>query len=92
MVKPETVVKLDQPIEHGSDTIRELVIRRPKAKDFRELPADPGMGDILSFAGDLASQPPSVIDELDVADMLKVVDAVGKFIPGGQATGGNRSA
>ncbi|PSJ23577.1 phage tail assembly protein [Halomonas sp. ND22Bw] len=92
MVKPETVVKLDQPIEYGSEKIHELVIRRPKAKDFRELPAEPDMGDILTFAGDLASQPPSVIDELDVADMMKVVDAVGKFMPGGQKTGGNSSA
>ncbi|WP_251976715.1 phage tail assembly protein [Salinicola avicenniae] len=92
MVKPEIVIKLQEPIQHGSEEIRELVIRRPKARDFRRLPMEPAMGDMLNLAGDLAGQPPSVIDELDVADMLAVVQEVGKFMPDGPATGDSKSA
>lgn len=92
MVKPETVIKLQVPIEYGKDSIRELILRRPKARDFRSLPMEPSMGDMLNLAGDLAGQPPSVIDELDVADMLAVVEEVGKFMPSTQETGDKPSA
>lgn len=90
MVKPEIVIKLKLPIEYGSETIRELVLRRPKAKDFRSLPMDPAIGDMLDLAGDLAGQPTSVIDELDVEDMMAVVDELGKFMPSGPEDGAKR--
>lgn len=90
MVKPEIVIKLKLPIEHGSETIRELVLRRPKAKDFRRLSMEPGMGEMLDLAGELSGQPPSVIDELDVADMLAVAEELGKFMPSGPEDGAKR--
>ena len=92
MVKQEIVVKLKVPIEQGTEKIHELVLRRPKARDFRGLPMEPSLGHVLDLAGDLSGQAPSVIDELDVEDMMEVVGVLEKFMPGGQETGGKRSA
>lgn len=87
MVKAETVVKLTLPIEHGSEMIRELVMRRPKAKDLRSLPMEPSMGDMLDLAGDLTGHPPSVIDELDIDDVMAITKVLENFMPSGQGTG-----
>ena len=81
------VVKLKEPIEFGSQTITELAFRRPKAKDFRQFPGTPNMGDILDLAGRLCGQPKAVIDELDVVDMTEVARVVEGFIPAGRGTG-----
>lgn len=80
-------VKLREPIQFGSETITELTLRKPKAKDFRNMPAEPNVGDLLNLAGRLSGQPPSVIDELGVDDMLEVLGIVEVFIAGGRATG-----
>lgn len=85
--KGERTIKLAEPIQFGSETIEELVFRKPKAKDFRSMPVDPGVGDLLNLAGRLAGQPPSVIDDLSVEDMLAVLEIVEGFIPAGRETG-----
>lgn len=84
-------LKLKEPVQFGSETIAELTLRKPKAKDFRKMPAAPGVGDLLDLAARLAAQPPSVIDELCVEDMEAVLDAVSGFMPSGPATGGTAS-
>lgn len=86
------VLKLKEPIQQGSEQIAELTIREPKAKDLRKLPATPNTGDILDLAGRLCGQPPSVIDELSMADTAEVLDIVGNFMELGQKTGKKDSA
>lgn len=80
-------VKLREPITFGTQVIDELVIRKPKGKDFRQLPMEPGMGDILDLAGRLSGQPKPIIDELGAEDLLEVMNVVGGFLPGGPGTG-----
>lgn len=82
-----TTIKLRSPIKHGSETITELSIREPKAKDLRKLPMQPNMGDIIDLAGRLAAQPPSVMDELSAADLSEVAEVIGNFIGVGPGTG-----
>jgi hypothetical protein len=82
-----TVIKLKEPIQNGTDRIVELTIRAPKAKDFRKLPMNPNMGDILDLVSRLSGQPPSVIDELGVEDLSAVSGVVENFIPGGRGAG-----
>ena len=86
----ETTLKLKHPIEFGSETISELVVRRPKARDFRGLPAKPTFGDILDMAGKLVGQPKAVIDDLDTEDLMPLMDMVGDFLPSSLTTGKNR--
>lgn len=80
---------LKEPVEFGKEKIEKLEFRAPKAKDFRKLPLQPNMGDMLDLAGRLANQPPSVMDEISAEDMMRVLDIVGKFMPDGPATGEN---
>lgn len=72
-------LELKEPIVHGSEKIESLEFRKPKAKDFRGLPAQPNTGDLLDLAGRLCGQPKSVIDELGVEDMKEVLTVVGNF-------------
>lgn len=92
MAGPATVtVQLKEPIAFGSELVTVFVIRRPKAKDFRRLPAAPAFGDILDMAGQLAGQPKAVVDELGVEDLQEVIRIVGDFMPAGRETGGTPS-
>jgi hypothetical protein len=86
MAEP-VVVKLKEPIAFGSETITELRLRKPKAKDFRRMPMTPGVGDLLDLAGQLSAQPKPVIDELGAEDLMEVLECVGGFFPGGLGTG-----
>lgn len=92
MSKKEITVTLATPVEHGSETIEKLTLRRPKGKDLRKLPMEPELGDILDFAGRLAGVTPSVMDEMDAADVVAVAEAVADFLPSGPATGASGSA
>jgi hypothetical protein len=87
-VSDRIVLKLTKPITFGEQVIDELALREPKAKDFRRMPMNPALGDLLDFAGQLAGQPKAVIDELGPVDMLTVLQRVGDFFPGGPVTGG----
>lgn len=76
-------ITLKHPIEHGNETISVLNIQQPKAKHLRDMPIEPNTGDLLDLAAKLAKQPPSVIDELTMYDMTKVLTVVGNFIDSG---------
>lgn len=79
---------LKKPIKLSeTESVTELNIREPKAKDFRDLPMQPTMGDILDFAAKLCGQRPAVIDELGVDDMLALSEAVTVFMPAGLEIG-----
>ena len=81
-------VRLSESIKLGSEIIASLEFRKPRAKDFRTFPQNPNTGDLLNLAGRLCGQPPSVMDELCVEDMVEVLHVVENFIEGGQKTGG----
>lgn len=80
-------ITLKTPIQNGTEEIKELVVRKPKARDLRRLPGNPKTGDILDLAGGLVGHPPSVIDELDIEDTMALLEAVTDFLPGIQRTG-----
>lgn len=80
-------LKLKEPVQFGSDTISELILKKPKAKHFRNLPSQPDVGDILDLASKLCDQPPSLIDELGVEDMAALLEVVHDFFPSSLGTG-----
>ena len=73
-------IRLEEPVQFGSETISELELQKPKAKHFRTMPAEPTTGDLLDLAGRLSGQPPKVIDELSIGDMKKVLETVAGFL------------
>jgi hypothetical protein len=82
-----TTITLKEPIEFGSETVRELTLRKPKAKDLRRFPMAPTMGDILDLVCVLTGRQKVIIDELGVEDLAAIAEVVGGFIPGGPGTG-----
>ena len=87
-----TSIELKVPIVYGSATIKELIFMDAKAKHFRDLPMEPKVGDLLDVAAKLSNQPPSVLGELDPADLGEVLSLVGKSVEGGLPTGKSPSA
>lgn len=85
------VVTLKVPVQFGTETVTEFRLRRPKAKDFRRMPMEPKLGDLIDLAGSLAGQPKAVVDELDFEDLGKVLEVVGGFVPGGRESGSTAS-
>lgn len=78
---------LKEPIQFGTQRIEQFTIRKPKGKDFRGMPVEPNIGDLLDLAGRLAAQPKAVMDELGPEDLAEVLGVVGDFFPGGPGTG-----
>jgi len=88
MAEPIKTIPLEYPVEHGQETITELVfMRRPKAKDFKGLPMQLGFDELMTILGRLTGQPPSVIGEIDTTDLMNAVEVVTDFLPSGQTTG-----
>ncbi|WP_374342572.1 phage tail assembly protein [Azonexus sp.] len=81
-------IPLAHPITYGDKTISTLILRRPKAGDFRGLKGmDMPFDMILDFAASLSDLSPAVIDRLDVEDMPKLIEVVSGFLGGFPATG-----
>lgn len=88
----KTTIKLNTPIEAHGNTVSELTLRAPKAKELRDLPIKQNMtmGDLYGIAAACADVPPSSIDQLDAADIMKVMEVVGGFL--GLGTGETQSS
>ncbi len=78
---------LQQPIQQGSASITEFTIAPPKAKHFRGISTEMSMSDMLDLAGKLSGQPPTVIDELSVIDMQRLMTEINRFLGHSPATG-----
>lgn len=80
-------LKLEKPIKWGNDLIETLIFRDVIAKDLRNLKLNSiQFGDILDLAAKLTGHPPSVIDQLTISDVGKVVEHVGKLLDLGTLT------
>jgi hypothetical protein len=76
-------VPLSQPLKlKGGSEITELVMARPKARHLRTMPmvSKPSMNMILDLAAELAGLTAEEIDELEAADAMEVVVALGPFL------------
>lgn len=82
------ILQLKEPVKQGSETITQLEVRNPRAKDLRKFPTQAkNLGEMLDFAGHLCAQPPSVIDELSLEDAMKLFEVIMSFLPDGLKTG-----
>lgn len=83
----DMVIPLTKPIKFGEETISELKLREPVARDFRELNATKPFGMMLDLAAILSGVPASAIDQLNAADTMTVCNKVGAFLPDAPKTG-----
>lgn len=88
------VVTLHFPLNSGKETITELTIRRPRAKDLRKMDNSKG-GDIgkgLALLVDLSRRAATEIDELDSADVQLCTEVMGFLQQPPRRTGASSSA
>ena len=88
MKKQPITVKLQDPIEFGSETISELILQVPKAKHIKTINVqNPSIADILKIASKLSLVSEAALDELTIDDMVAVSDAVGNLLGSGLEIG-----
>jgi|AVFP01.1.fsa_nt_gi hypothetical protein len=79
-VKDVTIVKLDDPIEWGDETISEIKLKKPRGKHIKNLGDDIKVGDMLKIASKVSGVSMGVFDELSSSDCMKVAEAVGELL------------
>lgn len=81
-------ITLENPIKWGEDeVIKEVNLRKPKSKDLRGLKSDLGFTELLDLTVKVSDQPRGVIDELEGADIMNVLEVVGDFFGVGLKAG-----
>lgn len=88
----EKVVKLSSPVTIAGKTTAELTLHEPKAKHLRgvkiNLDGSLDMDMLLELAATLTGELPAVIDELSIADLAALGNAVIDFLPVGMRPAG----
>lgn len=87
----EVTVKLKEAVIDGSDTITEIVIRRPLAKELKKMRfggSDMGYQpeQILEIAAECSKYTMRVFDKLVFQDMVQVIEAVSGFLSAGESS------
>lgn len=88
------VVSLHFPLKSGKETLSELTIRRPRAKDLRKMESAKGgaIDKALSMLADLSGRPRSEVDEMDASDVELVTEVMGFLQQPPRRTGAVSSA
>lgn len=75
-------ITLQFPIESEGQTLEEIPLRRPKARDLKKMETGKG-GEIaksIDLIANLAEIPSSAVEELDAADFQAVSEVVAGFL------------
>ncbi len=80
-MEKETVT-LQRPVTHQGVEYSELSMRRPKARDSRDAQRGGGSAADSEFRmfSNLCEVPPDVIEELDMADYVRLQDVYQRFL------------
>ena len=88
----EIRVELEYPIQVGGQTVRELVLARPKMRHLRAIESEPG-GELERTAravAELTGLSRRAVDEIDATDVARIGEAlaklVGKVLPTGETS------
>lgn len=82
-------IELTEPVKYGAADVTEIVFSEPlRGKHLKGIDITrPSTDDLVRIASKLSKYPPHVIDELVVADYLRVIGTVSDFFGAGQETG-----
>lgn len=87
-LKYPIVTRLRGPDGEREETVRELTLRRVKARDIRAVDAQTGeVAKTLALLSQVTDQPAHIIDELDMEDIVGLGELVGDFLPASLGTG-----
>lgn len=81
MMSERRTITLKHPIDHGSETITVLTIRRGRAGDLRgiKVGAELALDDLIKIAARMTGQPTQVIEKLDGEDCGEVLAPAAVF-------------
>ncbi|WP_410542342.1 phage tail assembly protein [Wolbachia endosymbiont of Tetranychus urticae] len=76
-----TTVKLDNPITVDGISVSELNVRRPKVRDYLAMERTDGsdLSKEITLTANLTSTTKEAIEELDIADYVKVQEVLKDF-------------
>ena len=83
----DEVIVLDYPIKYGEETVREVGLKRPKAKHLKNIVGKTEPEQAFNLAVKLSGRPPSFFDEMDGSDFIKVAEVIGDFLGNGRKVG-----
>jgi hypothetical protein len=87
LLEPVTI-RFKGPAGEREETITEVQLRRPKGKDIRAMDrAEGDIGKTMALLARVSGLEPSVLDEMDGADVVALLELVAGFLPNGQPTG-----
>jgi len=93
-MEPTKTIKLNVPLKTREGAVlEEIVLPRPKVKDFRKVPGDffeDGKHNPVCFLPMVESMtniPMETLDELDVSDLLQISEVVADFLSESRQTG-----
>lgn len=78
--KGPVTVKLDEPVEWGQETIREVVLKPLKGKHVKILGKDPTLAQLLQLASKSSGLSAGVFDEMSSSDAFRVAEEVGNLL------------
>lgn len=83
--------QLKNPVQHGSEIVTEINVRKPTVKDLRQMPVGGNLklGDWAEVIISCGDQPKSVVDKIEIDDMFELTGLMGNFLPVGRETGAN---
>ena len=87
------LIQLRCPLDNNGVMVKEIAITGIKAKHFKNIP-DGAFEKIknpaafIPIVANVTGLPESVVDEMDIADLLEVIAAISDFLPGSPQTGG----
>lgn len=84
-------IKLEEPIHWGKEeVIEEITLQVPKAKHVKDMNLkDINVSDILKLTSKLSQVSITALDELGMADLMAITEAVGNLLEGGRKIGDN---
>lgn len=83
-----STLKLEFELTFGSEVKTELVVRRPTAKQMRQVKGDkPTQSEMLGWASDLTGLTPNQIDMIDILDTTRLLALMGRAFMAGPGTG-----
>ena len=83
----ETVLQLKHPVRLGGEEIKELRIRRPKARDYRLLDRHAGFDAAEVMLTALSNVGAAVVEELDGEDYMAASAVVAGLVGKDRSTG-----
>lgn len=82
-------LRLEWPIENGSETVSAITLKRPKAKHLRGISGgELTTGQAIDLAGKLAALESHILDDIDGSDVMRIAETLGVFFPDSPAAGG----